>query len=310
MNKSYGWNNIGFVACCALSLGALFGLHANDSVAQNNWGYSVSVAVCTGFWMVFAIPWFLWEKRRPGPPLPKGDNYFTFGFRQAWFAAKQAWTLKQTFFYLIAFFFLADSIGTTITLIAISQTQVVNFSVTQNTYLIMVQGASCIVGVFGAYYIQRIFNLRTKTIFQVTNVGCIIVALWGVFGIWTDKVGYHNLWEFWAFNAQFGLTYGAQFSYGQAFMAELVPRGREYMFFSLLGIVSKGSAWIGPIVCSAIVDRTGNQWTSFPFVTALCIVPTIAIFFISEEKSRIECAEYLAREKASLRKVAPEVKSA
>jgi MFS-type transporter involved in bile tolerance (Atg22 family) len=60
-------------------------------------------------------------------------------------------------------------------------------------------------------------------------------------GIWTDKVGYHNLWEFWFFNAQYGFTMGAQFSYGQAFMAELVPRGREYMFFSLLGIVSKGS---------------------------------------------------------------------
>jgi len=138
---------------------------------------------------------------------------------------------------------------------------------------------------------------------QATNFGCLLVALWGMIGIWTTKVGYHNLWEFWFFNAQFGFTMGAQFSYGQAFMAELVPRGREYMFFSLLGIVSKGSAWIGPIVCSAIVDRNGNQWTSFPFVAALIFVPFVGIFFISEEKSRKECAEYLAREAADLRKV-------
>jgi MFS-type transporter involved in bile tolerance (Atg22 family) len=303
MNMSYGWNNVGFVVCCALSLAALAGLHANDSVAQNNWGYSVSVAVCTGFWIMLAIPWFLWEKRRPGPPLPEGDNYLTFGFRQTWFTAKQAWKLKQTFFYLIAFFLLADGIGTMITLVAIAQTQVVNFSATENTYLIMVQGASAAVGVFGVYYIQRFFNLPTKTIFQVTNLGCVLVALWGMIGIWTDKVGYHNLWEFWLFGAQYGFTIGAQFSYGQAFMAELVPRGREYMFFSLLGIVSKGSSWIGPIVSSAIVDRTGNQWTSFPFVAALTLVPTIGIFFISERESRKECAEYLAREATSLRKV-------
>ena len=83
-------------------------------------------------------------------------------------------------------------------------------------------------------------------------------------GIWTNKVGYHNEWEFWAFNATFGLTLWPQFSYGQAFMAELVPRGREYMFFSLLGIVSKGSAWIGPIVSSAIVDANGNQVSISP----------------------------------------------
>lgn len=149
MNISYVWNNVGFTICGALSLGALAGIGANDSVAQNNWGYSVSVAVCTGFWVILAMPWFLWEKKRPGPKLPPGDNYLTFGFRHTWWTAKQAWTLKQTLFYLIAFFLLADGINTTITLIAISQTQVVLFSATQNTYLIMVQGGSAAVGVFG-----------------------------------------------------------------------------------------------------------------------------------------------------------------
>jgi MFS-type transporter involved in bile tolerance (Atg22 family) len=122
-------------------------------------------------------------------------------------------------------------------------------------------------------------------------------------GIWTTKFGYHNLWEFWLFQSVNGFSIGAQYSYGQAYMAELVPKGREYMFFSLLGIVSKGSAWIGPIVCSAIVDANGNQWTAFPFVAALTFIPWVGIFFIDEVKSRKECAEYLAREAGRLRKV-------
>lgn len=137
MNISYVWNNVGFTICAALSLAALFGLHADDSVENNNWGYSVSVAVCTGFWVIMAIPWFLFEKKRPGPKLPAGDNYLTFGFKQTWFALKQAWTLKQTLFYLIAFFLLADGINTTITLVSITQTQVVEFSAISNTYLIV-----------------------------------------------------------------------------------------------------------------------------------------------------------------------------
>ncbi|KAI9738152.1 MAG: hypothetical protein M1818_005581 [Claussenomyces sp. TS43310] len=310
MNYSYGWNNVGFTVCCALSLAALAGVGADNSTAQNNWGYSVAVAVCTGFWMVLAIPWFLWEKKRPGPRLPPGDNYLTFGFRQAFFAAKQAWALSQTLAYLIAFFLLADGISTTITLVSIVQTQVVVFSATENTYLIMVQGGSCIFGVFGAYYVQRFWRIRTKTVLQFTNFGCFLVCIWGMIGIWTTRLGYHNLWEFWLFNAVYGFTMGPQFSYGQAFMAELIPRGREYMFFSLLGIVSKGSAWIGPIVCSAIVDSNGNQWTAFPFAAALIFVPFIGIFFISETKSRKECAEYLVRESKSLRKVEMASKSA
>ncbi|KAG4420787.1 hypothetical protein IFR04_006067 [Cadophora malorum] len=306
MNMSYVWNNAGFTICTALSLAALVGIGADDSVEKNNLGYSVSVAVCTGFWILLAIPWFLWEKKRPGPKLPAGDSYLTFGFKQTWFAAKQVWTLKQTFFYLIAFFLLADGLSTTLTLISIAQAQVVEFSAISNTYLIMVQGGSAGIGVFVAYYIQKFFKLRTKTMLQVTNAGCVIASGWGMLGIWTNKVGYHNEWEFWAFNATFGLTLGPQFSYGQAFMAELVPRGREYMFFSLLGIVSKGSAWIGPIVSSAIVDANGNQWTAFPWAASLIVVPFIGIFFIDEVKSRKECSEYLAREATSLRKLQEE----
>lgn len=303
MNHSYGWNNLGFTVCCALSLAALFGLHADESAAANNWGYSVAVAVCTGWWILLAIPWFFYEKRRPGPSLPPGDSYLTFGFRQAWFAAREAWHLRQAFAYLAAYFLLADGINTTLTLVAIAQTQAVQFSAVQNTYLIAVQGASAMAGVFGAYYVQVLFGLRTKTMLQVCNVGCVSLAAWGMVGIWTDTVGYHNLWEFWALNAVYGLTVGPQFSYGQAFMAELIPRGREYMFFSLLGIVSKGSAWIGPIVSSAIVDQSGNQWTPFAFVAALTLVPTVGIFFISEEKAREEATAYLSREAKDLRKL-------
>jgi MFS-type transporter involved in bile tolerance (Atg22 family) len=303
MNISWVWNNVGFIIVCAMSLGALSGVHANDGTVQNNWGYSISVAISTGFWIILAIPWFLWEKRRPGPALPPGGSYFTFGFKQLWFTIKQAWKLKQTFFYLVAFFLLADGIGTTTSLVAIAQTQVVLFSVTGNTYLILVQGGSAMIFVTVAYTIQRRFKIRTKTMLQVSNFLCLLLPLWGMIGIWTTKVGYHNLWEFWLFAAIYGFTLGTQFSYGQAFMAELVPRGREYMFFSLLGIVSKGSSWIGPIVSSAIVDDTGNQWTAFPWVAALIFVPWVAIFFISETKSKQECAEYLANEAKDLRKV-------
>jgi len=303
MNLSYTWNNIGFVICCALSLGALFGLRADDSVENNNWGYSVSVAVCTAFWIIFAIPWFLWEKKRPGPPLPKGENYVTFGCKQIWFAGQQVWTLKQTFYYIVVFFLLADGITTQLTLISIAQTQAVKFSAIYNTYFLLVQGSCAALGCWGYYKLQKHFDLKTKTILQIVNFCCLLTAIWGMIGIWTTRIGFHHQWEFWLFAGTYGFTFGPQFSYGQAMMAELVPHGREYLFFSLLGIVSKGSSWIGPLVCSAIVDRSGNQWCAFAFVAALIFVPFVGIFFISEEKSRIECEAYLAREAVDLRKI-------
>jgi MFS-type transporter involved in bile tolerance (Atg22 family) len=306
MNISYLWNNVGFVICCGLSLGALFGVHADDSVENNNWGYSVSVAVCTAFWIIFAIPWFLWEKKRPGPKFPKESNVLTFGVKQFCFAMGQAWKLKQTFFFLVAWFLLADGISTQLTLISIAQTQAVAFSATGNTYFLIVQGFCAGLGCWGYYVLQKQFNLKTKTILQIVNFCCLLTAVWGTIGIWTDKIGFHNQWEFWLFAATYSFHFGPQFSYGQAMFAELVPHGREYLFFSLLGIISKGSAWIGPLITAEIVSASGNQWNSFPFVVGLILVPWVGIFFISPEKSRVECAAYLAQEATRLRKVVDE----
>ncbi|KAG9247227.1 autophagy-related protein 22-like protein, partial [Calycina marina] len=306
VNISWAWNNIGFLVCCALSLAALFGLHADDSVANNNWGYSVALAICTSVWIVFAIPWFIWEKRRPGPAIPDKYNMVMFGLEQTFFAAKQAWKLKQTLTYLIAFFLLADGVGTSLTLISIAQTKAVAYSAIRNTYFLFVQGFSALIGVYIFYYAQVYFNLKTKTMLQISNFCCVLFPFWGTIGIWTDRVGFHNTWEFWFASALYGFAFGNQYSYGQAFMAELVPKGREFMFFSLLGIVNKGSAWIGPIACSAITDHTGNQWLGFPFVAALTFVPFVAIFLISVEKSRVECTAYLEREAIDLRHTGPQ----
>lgn len=283
MNISWVWNNIGFLICCALSLAVLAGLHAEDSVSANNWGYSVSLAVVTGFWSIAAIPWFVGEKKRPGPSFPKGTNYLTFGLKTTWLSLTQAWQLKQTFLYLIASFLLLEyvfppkptnlganvidsGVGTSLTLIAITQTQAVQYSATWNTYFIMAQGASVLVITYVFYYTQAYFKMRTKTMLQVSNFFCVLFPLWGTIGIWTDKIGFHNEWEFWLAAGFYGFAFGCQYSYGQAFMAELVPKGKESMFFGLLGIVSKGSAWIGPIVSSAITDASGNQSVALIFL--------------------------------------------
>ncbi len=65
---------------------------------------------------------------------------------------------------------------------------------------------------------------------------------------------------------------------------ELTPRGREFLFFSLFGIVGKTSSFIGPFVSSAIIDRyahshgVGNSTSSaFYFLMPLTLVSTIGL---------------------------------
>ena len=32
---------------------------------------------------------------------------------------------------------------------------------------------------------------------MVTNAVTVLIPFWGMVGIWTHKIGFHNAWEFW-----------------------------------------------------------------------------------------------------------------
>ena len=40
---------------------------------------------------------------------------------------------------------------------------------------------------------------------MVTNVFTVFITFYGMLGLWSDKVGYHHLYDFWFYNILFGL---------------------------------------------------------------------------------------------------------
>lgn len=48
-------------------------------------------------------------------------------------------------------------------------------------------------------------------------------------GLWTQKFGFHNVWEFWAYNVVFGLFQAPYYAFSQTMMAELTPPGFDNM---------------------------------------------------------------------------------
>lgn len=65
--------------------------------------------------------------------------------------------------------------------------------------------------------------------------------------------------------------------------------------------MGKTSAFIGPIVSSAIIDAspTGNNSLPFYFLFGITVLSFVMLFFgLDLKKSRKEQAEFLAREKA------------
>jgi MFS-type transporter involved in bile tolerance (Atg22 family) len=54
--------------------------HASILLIISPCSLSIASAVCGGFWLICAIPWFFIEKKRPGIPLPSDQNYLTQGW--------------------------------------------------------------------------------------------------------------------------------------------------------------------------------------------------------------------------------------
>ena len=98
-------------------------------------------------------------------------------------------------------------------------------------------------------------------------------------GIWTEKLGFHNVWEFWAYNVVFGLFQAPYYAFSQTMMAELTPPGFDNMFFGLFGLSNRASSMIGPNVIQAIIDDTGDNWKGFPFLFAMCAAASLVIWF-------------------------------
>ncbi|KAI0298886.1 MFS general substrate transporter [Russula brevipes] len=277
-----------------LDLAILIPLQGNAKVNNYVILLSTALGVLTGIW------WFIFRQPRPGPELPKGEHYLTIGWKQIWTVLKQYKKLPNTFIYLFAYFLFYDGQTTTLTLVQICQNVEFTFSIKYIVYLSLVQEGTSIVGMVSYWHVQRYWKIDSKKMLTATMIAGVTLPLWGMIGIWTDKFGYHNKWEFWAHHVVFGLSYVPFYAYSQTLIAELSPPGFDFMFFSLFGLTSRASSVIGPTVIQAIIDKTDNTWQGFSFLFAICLVASLVICLAVDVPQGRQDAERWAAEQREL----------
>ncbi|KAG1831185.1 vacuole effluxer Atg22 like-domain-containing protein [Suillus subalutaceus] len=278
-NISTVYSNVGYIITLSLNLALLLPMTNNPKVDN--------------YVLVFVTTY--WVEPRPGPSLPEGEHYMTIGWKQIWATLKTYKHLPYTFAYLFSFFLLADVLFGCLSpdpRLTFSWTraeyyrdsrchlpeQQVRFLVPAKYLLGLSQAIASTISTLVFWYIQRYWKISTKKMFVVTNVVTILIPLWGMIGIWTEKLGFHNVWEFW-FNIVFGLFQAPYYAFSQIMMAELSLPGFDNMFFGLFGLSNRASSMVGPNVIQVIINRTGNDWQGFPFLFALCTAASVVIWF-------------------------------
>jgi len=116
-NVSFAVASVGELVILAVMVGILKGLKSDASTENNTKAFSVLIAFSGAVWLLLALPWFLFEKRRPGLKLPPGTSYLTIGFVQTWVALRECLKLTQTFMYLVFYFLMGDVLNTTVSVL-------------------------------------------------------------------------------------------------------------------------------------------------------------------------------------------------
>lgn len=65
------------------------------------------------------------------------------------------------------------------------------------------------------------------------------------------------------------------------------------MFYGLFGITNRASSLIGPNVCSAIINRSGNLRDPFIFLFILCLLAALTItIWVDMDKGRAQAIAF------------------
>ncbi len=79
-------------------------------------------------------------------------------------------------------------------------------------------------------------------------------------------------------------------------IAEVAPRGYEFLFFSLFSLIGKASSFIGPFVTQDIANDTGNASSPFYFLLALSLASCVLLWPLDIKKSKIEQARFIEQQ--------------
>jgi UMF1 family MFS transporter len=144
--------------------------------------------------------------------------------------------------FLLAYLVYEDGVNTVIAFSAVFAGKTLGFTFSETLLLFMVVQVSALLGsaawarptdTWGA---RRVIGLMLVQWFAVTVLAYVVQAKW----------------QFWVVAIVAGTGLGAIQAASRAFMASVIPRGREAEFFGFYSLVGKTGAVLGPLVFGGV----------------------------------------------------------
>ena len=222
-------------------------------------GLAVRISLLSAgvWWGVFAFFSFTrLRERAPSKQLPSGKNYLTVGFSQLAETFRELRRLPHTLRYLVAYLLYNDGIQTVIGSAAVFIAAELFLGGLDNpeapTFVLVIFLFVQFMGIGGALLFERIARVTgTKKAILISLViwaGIVIYA----FGFFQTKT------QAWVMAGFIAIVLGGSQALSRSLFSRMIPAGREASFFGIYEVSERGTSWMGPLIFSIVVARTGS----------------------------------------------------
>jgi UMF1 family MFS transporter len=255
-------------------------------------GTAVRLSLCSAglWWGGFAVITFSRLRARGRRrSLPPGRNYLNAGFFELGAAFRQLARLPYTLKYLIGYLFYNDGIQTVISLASVFLSQEL-FSEQQRaagddqTFVLEIFLMVQFVAFFGSMFFERVAAwVGTKRALLVSLI------------VWAGVVIYaygflHSTAGAWIMGAVLAIVLGGSQALSRSLFSRMIPAGFEASFFGLYEISERGTSWMGPMLFSIVVARTGSYREAILSLIALFIIGTAVLALTDTARAQREAA--------------------
>jgi UMF1 family MFS transporter len=233
------------------------------------------------------------KTRAPAQELPPGQSFMKVGWSQLSLTFRELNRLRHTLRYLIAYLFYNDGIQTVISAASVFLAQELFVSrglEAPQSFLLGIYLLVQFVAIGGSLLFERIARLvGTKSGILISLVIWIGVVLYAYGYLQTTS-------DAWILGASIAIVLGGSQALSRSLFSRMIPAGRESSFFGLYEVAERGTSWMGPLVFSIIVARTGSYRQAILSLIFFFVVGIVILFFTNTDRAVHEAGNVLPEE--------------
>lgn len=242
----------------------------------------LSFLLVAAFYLVFALPAFLWlrESRPQGTPLSL-KGYTLVGLRRVAATLGQLRRHRETAKFIAASFFFTDGISTVITFSAIYATSTFGFTSAEMRNLFLVLNLVALPAALAAGYAADILGpKRTLSFTLVLWIGVVLTAF-----LAQSKAA------FWIMASGAAVGMGSTQAVGRSFMSQLSPKARSAEFFGFYVLSGKLGSMFGPLLFGVVSSASGSQRLAVLSLLPLFVAGLVLLLRVDEQRGLQLAAE-------------------